>query len=67
MTHARTPLDAVADPTADATRRPLRRALVSVYDKTGLTELAARAARGRRRDRLHRLDRRRRSPAPASR
>ncbi len=24
----------------DATRRPIRRALVSVYDKTGLTELA---------------------------
>jgi phosphoribosylaminoimidazolecarboxamide formyltransferase/IMP cyclohydrolase len=40
MTHARTPLDAVADPTAPETRRPLRRALVSVYDKTGLTELA---------------------------
>ncbi len=40
MTHARPALDAVADPTATETRRPLRRALVSVYDKTGLTELA---------------------------
>ena len=39
-------------------QRPVRRALVSVYDKTGLTELADRAARRRRRDRLHRLDRR---------
>ncbi|MFC8192231.1 bifunctional phosphoribosylaminoimidazolecarboxamide formyltransferase/IMP cyclohydrolase [Cellulomonas sp. NPDC057328] len=27
-------------PTADATRRPVRRALLSVYDKTGLVELA---------------------------
>ena len=35
------PQDAVTDPTSDATRRPLRRALVSVYDKTGLVELAA--------------------------
>jgi len=34
------PLPAVADPTADDTRRPIRRALVSVYDKTGLAELA---------------------------
>lgn len=34
------PLPDVADPTADDTRRPIRRALVSVYDKTGLTELA---------------------------
>jgi len=34
------PLPAVADPTADETRRPIRRALVSVYDKTGLAELA---------------------------
>lgn len=34
------PLPAVADPTADDTRRPIRRALVSVYDKTGLPELA---------------------------
>ncbi|MGV8965737.1 MAG: bifunctional phosphoribosylaminoimidazolecarboxamide formyltransferase/IMP cyclohydrolase [Cellulomonas sp.] len=29
-----------ADPTDSSTRRPLRRALVSVYDKTGLVELA---------------------------
>ena len=35
-----TPLEPVADPTAEGTRRPLRRALVSVYDKTGLAELA---------------------------
>jgi len=28
------------DPTSDASRRPLRRALLSVYDKTGLVELA---------------------------
>jgi len=34
------PLPAVADPTADATRRPVRRALLSVYDKSGLVELA---------------------------
>lgn len=34
------PLPPVADPTAEETRRPIRRALVSVYDKTGLTELA---------------------------
>ncbi len=34
------PLPDVADPTADDTRRPVRRALVSVYDKTGLAELA---------------------------
>ncbi|GEN80743.1 bifunctional phosphoribosylaminoimidazolecarboxamide formyltransferase/IMP cyclohydrolase [Actinotalea fermentans] len=34
------PLPDVADPTADETRRPIRRALVSVYDKTGLAELA---------------------------
>ena len=30
-----------SDPTAAETRRPVRRALVSVYDKTGLPELAA--------------------------
>jgi phosphoribosylaminoimidazolecarboxamide formyltransferase/IMP cyclohydrolase len=30
----------VVDETAESTRRPIRRALVSVYDKTGLTELA---------------------------
>ncbi|MCR6690696.1 bifunctional phosphoribosylaminoimidazolecarboxamide formyltransferase/IMP cyclohydrolase [Cellulomonas sp.] len=29
------------DPASSTTRRPVRRALVSVYDKTGLTELAA--------------------------
>ena len=34
------PLPDVTDPTADGTRRPIRRALVSVYDKTGLAELA---------------------------
>ncbi|HEY5518632.1 MAG TPA: bifunctional phosphoribosylaminoimidazolecarboxamide formyltransferase/IMP cyclohydrolase, partial [Cellulomonas sp.] len=38
------PLDSanelIVDPTAAVTRRPLRRALVSVYDKTGLVELA---------------------------
>ncbi|HEY0187302.1 MAG TPA: bifunctional phosphoribosylaminoimidazolecarboxamide formyltransferase/IMP cyclohydrolase [Cellulomonas sp.] len=28
------------DPTAEATRRPVRRALLSVYDKSGLVELA---------------------------
>ena len=38
------------------TQIPIRRALISVYDKTGLEELA-RAARGRRRDRLHRQHR----------
>ena len=43
-------------------RRPIRRALVSVYDKTGLEELARGAARGRRRARLDRLDRRAASP-----
>ena len=37
--------------------RPDQRALVSVYDKTGLVELAAALARRRRRDRLDRLDR----------
>ncbi len=31
---------AAADTTADATRRPIRRALVSVYDKTELVEIA---------------------------
>jgi len=34
------PLPTVADPTADSTRRPVRRALLSVYDKSGLVELA---------------------------
>jgi phosphoribosylaminoimidazolecarboxamide formyltransferase / IMP cyclohydrolase len=41
MSHELTPLAPVADATAAATRRPLRRALVSVYDKTGLVELAS--------------------------
>ncbi|HEX5333815.1 MAG TPA: bifunctional phosphoribosylaminoimidazolecarboxamide formyltransferase/IMP cyclohydrolase [Cellulomonas sp.] len=41
MSHELTPLAPVADATAAATRRPLRRALVSVYDKTGLAELAS--------------------------
>ncbi|WHP17060.1 bifunctional phosphoribosylaminoimidazolecarboxamide formyltransferase/IMP cyclohydrolase [Cellulomonas sp. ES6] len=41
MSHASLPPVApVADPTADATRRPVRRALLSVYDKAGLVELA---------------------------
>ncbi|MCM0639860.1 bifunctional phosphoribosylaminoimidazolecarboxamide formyltransferase/IMP cyclohydrolase [Cellulomonas wangsupingiae] len=41
MTHAPTPPAAVVvDPTSDATRRPVRRALLSVYDKTGLVQLA---------------------------
>ncbi|KSW20552.1 bifunctional phosphoribosylaminoimidazolecarboxamide formyltransferase/IMP cyclohydrolase [Cellulomonas sp. B6] len=40
MSHALPPVAPVADATADATRRPLRRALLSVYDKTGLVELA---------------------------
>src|SRR5665648_839590 len=34
------PLPTAADPTAESTRRPIRRALVSVYDKTGLVGLA---------------------------
>jgi phosphoribosylaminoimidazolecarboxamide formyltransferase/IMP cyclohydrolase len=42
MSHASLPpVAAVADPTADSTRRPVRRALLSVYDKSGLVELAA--------------------------
>ncbi|WP_448630161.1 bifunctional phosphoribosylaminoimidazolecarboxamide formyltransferase/IMP cyclohydrolase [Cellulomonas soli] len=41
MSHDLPPLAPVADPTSAATRRPLRRALLSVYDKTGLVELAA--------------------------
>jgi len=41
MSHELPPLASVADANAPETRRPLRRALVSVYDKTGLTELAA--------------------------
>ncbi|MCG2797115.1 MAG: bifunctional phosphoribosylaminoimidazolecarboxamide formyltransferase/IMP cyclohydrolase [Cellulomonas sp.] len=40
MSHSLPDLPAVADPTSPATRRPVRRALVSVYDKTGLTVLA---------------------------
>jgi phosphoribosylaminoimidazolecarboxamide formyltransferase/IMP cyclohydrolase len=40
MSHELTPLTPVADPSAPATRRPIRRALVSVYDKTGIVELA---------------------------
>ena len=41
MSHASLPPVApVADPTADATRRPVRRALLSVYDKAGLVGLA---------------------------
>ena len=31
----------LAEPTDESTRRPVRRALLSVYDKAGLTELAA--------------------------
>jgi phosphoribosylaminoimidazolecarboxamide formyltransferase/IMP cyclohydrolase len=34
------PAAVVADPTAAETRRPVRRALLSVYDKVGLVELA---------------------------
>ena len=37
-------------------RRPIRRALVSVYDKTGLEDLATALARRRRRHRLDRVD-----------
>ena len=40
MSHDLPPVAPAADPTADATRRPVRRALLSVYDKTGLVELA---------------------------
>ncbi|WP_158374216.1 bifunctional phosphoribosylaminoimidazolecarboxamide formyltransferase/IMP cyclohydrolase [Cellulosimicrobium cellulans] len=40
MSHALPPVAPVADPTADSTRRPVRRALLSVYDKSGLVELA---------------------------
>ncbi len=35
------PTSAPADPRAPETRRPIRRALISVYDKTGLARLAA--------------------------
>ncbi|RHA44532.1 bifunctional phosphoribosylaminoimidazolecarboxamide formyltransferase/IMP cyclohydrolase [Cellulomonas rhizosphaerae] len=41
MTHAAPIPTSNVAPDDDATRRPLRRALVSVYDKTGLTELAS--------------------------
>lgn len=40
MAHDLPTLPVVEDPTAPQTRRPLRRALLSVYDKTGLVELA---------------------------
>jgi phosphoribosylaminoimidazolecarboxamide formyltransferase/IMP cyclohydrolase len=40
MAHDLPTLPVVEDPTAPETRRPLRRALLSVYDKTGLVELA---------------------------
>ncbi|MBB2922656.1 bifunctional phosphoribosylaminoimidazolecarboxamide formyltransferase/IMP cyclohydrolase [Cellulomonas cellasea] len=40
MSHELTPLEPVLDPTAPETRRPIRRALLSVYDKQGLVELA---------------------------
>jgi phosphoribosylaminoimidazolecarboxamide formyltransferase / IMP cyclohydrolase len=40
MSHALPALPAVTDREGDGTRRPIRRALVSVYDKTGLAELA---------------------------
>ena len=36
--------------------RPIKRALISVYDKTGLEGPCARAGRGRRGDRLHWFD-----------
>ena len=42
--------------TAPSGRRPIRRALVSVYDKTGLEELAPRPARRRRRAGVDRVD-----------
>jgi phosphoribosylaminoimidazolecarboxamide formyltransferase/IMP cyclohydrolase len=45
MSDAPTTADAVDDPAAADTRRPLRRALVSVYDKSGLTELATELSR----------------------
>jgi phosphoribosylaminoimidazolecarboxamide formyltransferase/IMP cyclohydrolase len=40
MAHDLPTLPVVEDATAPETRRPLRRALLSVYDKTGLVELA---------------------------
>ena len=48
-------------------RTPIRRALLGVYDKTGIEELAARAGRGRGRAGQHRRDRRAGSPRRASR
>ena len=48
-------------------RRPVRRALVSVYDKTGLDELAPGLARGRASRSCRPARPRRRSPTPASR
>lgn len=41
MSNASIPEAFTGDPTSEETKRPIRRALVSVYDKTGLTELAA--------------------------
>ena len=60
-----------AHPTAEG-RRPIRRALVSVYDKTELLERGPALVDGRGRDRLHRLDgadhrRRRAARSPRSR
>ena len=49
------------------TRIAVRRALVSVYDKTGLDELARGLHEAGVRDRLDRLDRGPASPRPASR
>ena len=46
-------------------RRPIRRALISVYDKTGLEELAKALSRGRRPDRVDRLHRGAGSRRPA--
>ncbi|GGC17000.1 bifunctional phosphoribosylaminoimidazolecarboxamide formyltransferase/IMP cyclohydrolase [Cellulomonas carbonis] len=40
MSHDLPTLPLVDDASADATRRPVRRALLSVYDKTGLEDLA---------------------------
>ena len=42
---------------SETDRRPVRRALISVYDKTGLGELAAGLHGAGSRDRLHRVDR----------
>ena len=40
MAHDLPTLPLVEDATAPATRRPLRRALLSVYDKTGIADFA---------------------------